>query len=448
MQKIVANESKLKIGTLLFKLNSKSAIKVSSRNCSSLLSRGINQKRNEPQNAFLMKPKRMETPLAKTLEARTFATTPSLNWFWSKKEKTDVEKIEASTLSGADETLLKKAEDVPVDPSNFNNTGYIPEPPVIIDENVVLNALGEPGLQSLGLASYYTPVGWAQNAIEFFHVSLGLPWYSAIILFAVLMRTCLFPVTVKSQQNAAKMKKIAPLTNRLKEKINEAKMSGDSLKVARATNEYAMLMKNNNIGIGALSLPILQIPVFISAFIGIRKMCNLPVESMTTGGILWFNNLTLADPTYVLPTLSLLSILAVVYRGIETGIELKNMTPTMKVVVFGLSGISFPFLIFMPAGIMVYFVTTNAISLGLSFVMNSNSVKKALNIPIMSEHEKREIKASAKKEKNFISGFKESIQNQRIISEVKEREALRQRQFEKAGTQVPMKTFKNNPKAK
>ncbi len=44
------------------------------------------------------------------------------------------------------------------------------------------------------------------------------------------MRFCLFPVTVKSQQNAAKMRKIAPLTNRLKEKLNEAKLSGDSLK--------------------------------------------------------------------------------------------------------------------------------------------------------------------------------------------------------------------------
>lgn len=42
-------------------------------------------------------------------------------------------------------------------------------------------------------------------------------------------------------------------------------------------------------------------------------MCNLPVESMTTGGMLWFENLAIADPTYILPTLSVLSILAIVY---------------------------------------------------------------------------------------------------------------------------------------
>ncbi len=97
---------------------------------------------------------------------------------------------------------------------------------------------------------------------------------------------------------------------------------------------------------------------------------------------------------------------------------------------------------------MVYFVTTNFISLGLSFLMAANPVKKMLNIPIMSENEMREVKMAAKKEKNFLSGFKESITNQRIISEVRERESLRQKQFERAGTQVPQKTYKTNPKAK
>ena len=42
-------------------------------------------------------------------------------------------------------------------------------------------------------------------------------------------------------------------------------------------------------------------------------------------------------------------------RGIETGIELKNMTPMMKALIFGMSGISYPFLIFMPSVSSVFF---------------------------------------------------------------------------------------------
>jgi len=44
----------------------------------------------------------------------------------------------------------------------------------------VQNALGEQTLQSAGLGSF-TPVGLLQNALEFMHVSCGLPWWGAII---------------------------------------------------------------------------------------------------------------------------------------------------------------------------------------------------------------------------------------------------------------------------
>lgn len=56
-----------------------------------------------------------------------------------------------------------------------------------------------------------------------------------------------------------------------------------------------------------------KFPFVISAFIAIRKMCNLPVESFTTGGALWFNDLTIADPTYILPIISTGSILLMIH---------------------------------------------------------------------------------------------------------------------------------------
>jgi len=39
-----------------------------------------------------------------------------------------------------------------------------PKPPPIFDESIILNTLGEPTLQSLGLGSYYFPTG---NALYF-----------------------------------------------------------------------------------------------------------------------------------------------------------------------------------------------------------------------------------------------------------------------------------------
>lgn len=65
-----------------------------------------------------------------------------------------------------------------------------------------------------------------------------------------------------------------------------------------------------------ISLPLLflmfQMPIFISVFIGLRAMATLPVASMATGGVLWFTDLTIPDPYYILPILTSLTMLATI----------------------------------------------------------------------------------------------------------------------------------------
>ena len=41
-------------------------------------------------------------------------------------------------------------------------------------------------------------------------------------------------------------------------------------------------------------------------------MANLPVETMQTGGLLWFPDLTLADPLHLLPFLTSATLLATI----------------------------------------------------------------------------------------------------------------------------------------
>jgi hypothetical protein len=84
-------------------------------------------------------------------------------------------------------------------------------------------------------------------------------------------------------------------------------------------------------------------------------------------------------------------------------------------------------------------------SLVTSLILSNQGVKKFFKIPILTAYEEQQIKETQKKRKNVISGFRESLQNQKIINEVKERENLREKQFAQAGTKVPIKTFKTNP---
>ena len=49
-------------------------------------------------------------------------------------------------------------------------------------------------------------------------------------------------------------------------------------------------------------------PIFLSVFFGLRGMAELPVESMRTGGALWFSDLTIPDAYYGLPLLTSLTL--------------------------------------------------------------------------------------------------------------------------------------------
>jgi membrane protein insertase Oxa1/YidC/SpoIIIJ len=78
---------------------------------------------------------------------------------------------------------------------------------------------------------------------------------------------------------------------------------------------HELMQYRNSSGITFTKMltPLIQMPFFLSAFLGVRGMCNLPVESFQTGGLGWFTDLTIADPYCILPLIATSSILLMVY---------------------------------------------------------------------------------------------------------------------------------------
>jgi len=55
-----------------------------------------------------------------------------------------------------------------------------------------------------------------------------------------------------------------------------------------------------------------QLPIFISVYKGIREMAELPVVSMKSGGLFWFTDLTVADPYFALPLMTVATLLVTI----------------------------------------------------------------------------------------------------------------------------------------
>jgi len=331
--------------------------------------------------------------------------------------------------------------------------GYIPAPPVPPSpsdltalgggEDIVyqLTALGEPTLQSLGLASWW-PNGLVQSALEAVHVGLNVPWWASIVITTLGLRILMFPLVVLAQRNSANMHNHMPIVQAHQEKFTRARVSGNPMEAARAGNEYMQYMKTHKINpVRSMAFPFMQVPVFLSVFIGIRQMANLPVESMTTGGALWFSDLTISDPFYALPVLTCATFFATVELGVD-GVRAASLSTTARTVMRLLPVIMFPFILNFPTAMLCYWLTSNVISLFQVLFLRIASVRTFCKIPPLVKHDPALL---AKQKKPFLKNIKESYKSSKTVVSMEDRLRDEAVKFKQAGLGAVQKTYTHDP---
>lgn len=260
----------------------------------------------------------------------------------------------------------------------------IPDAPIAPVADIVEIVAGvEPTFLSLGLGGY-TPIGIVQSILEYFHLGLDMPWWSCIALGTLCARILVSPVVVLAQRNAAAMHNVQPEMQKINAKLTEARQMGNQMEAALQTQELMLFMKEKGCSpLKNMLTPIIQAPVFISFFVGIRQMVNAPVESLETGGMFWFNNLTVADPYYILPLITSVTLWVTLELGVDTGrlnaSNMQNMRYFLRAIPF----VIFPMTMNFPAAMLCYWTCSNFISLAQVCVYTNplkiNSIGKLIN---------------------------------------------------------------------
>ncbi|MBA2781759.1 MAG: membrane protein insertase YidC [Actinomycetota bacterium] len=199
----------------------------------------------------------------------------------------------------------------------------------------------------------------------YFHQTLGAPWWLAIVLLTVIVRSLLFPLTVKQVRSMRAMQDLKPHMDRVRAQFKDNPQ--------RQREEMAKVYQDQGVNPLGGCLPILvQMPIFIGIFYVIRQFGGYSLGDRTVppqypsfheGGILWFQNLSNADPTYLLPIISAVTMLA------ATEITAKNIDPQQRWLM-RLLPIGFTiFLLNFPAGLFMYWITSNLVTLVQNFVI-------------------------------------------------------------------------------
>ncbi|KAL5109390.1 Mitochondrial inner membrane protein OXA1L [Taenia crassiceps] len=310
----------------------------------------------------------------------------------------------------------------------------VPQMPPIEDTAPVLNALGEPTFTSLGLNSYW-PSGWYQAVLEFLHVNLNLPWWAAIATTTVVIRLCLIPFVIKQRRKLASYTNIMPHIHALQNRMTKARITSNYIEMMKVSQEMQQLMKNNDFNpLSSMSLVFVQVPIFLSVFAGLRGMAQLPVESLQTGGLGWFADLTVCDPFYILPLYSMSSIFLMFEFGAD--VSSQGITPGVRLAMRVFPVVGFFMIMHMPSALLWYWSISNTISISQALILRTKSVRTYLNFP-----QKVESPPQSGKKKGFVEGFKESMSNSRLLAELEARERTDAERWQKAGMGAVPKTF-------
>ncbi|KAG8875599.1 Mitochondrial inner membrane protein oxa1 [Tulasnella sp. 331] len=233
-------------------------------------------------------------------------------------------------------------------------------------------------LASLGLGGW-SPAGIVQTLLEQIHVTTGLPWWASILTLAAVIRIASLPLHIRVVANNSRMAYATKKVKEATEKIKASQAAGDKMALMKAS----MQMRQAYTDVGASPLVgllgLVQMPIGIAMFFGIKWMCNFPVESMKTGGLAWFTDLTMSDPTYVMPIISTAAFIAMLkLASAETPKAQETKHITNAFVLISLVGM--PIMAQLPTGLMLYFVCNGALMGLQAAILRIPAVKRWANI--------------------------------------------------------------------
>jgi len=172
-------------------------------------------------------------------------------------------------------------------------------------------------------------------------------WGVAIILLTVLIKLAFFPLSAASYRSMAKMRVVAPKLQRIKEQYPD-----DRQKLQQAMMELYKTEKINPLG-GCLPI-VVQIPVFIALYwvlLGSVELRHAPFFG-------WITDLSVPDPFYILPIVMAASMVVQMRLSPEPPDPVQARIMKVMPFIFG------AFFFFFPAGLVLYWVVNNILSIG------------------------------------------------------------------------------------
>lgn|SRR5215211_333835 len=216
----------------------------------------------------------------------------------------------------------------------------------------------------LVLAGILTPLEDAfRSVLDWLHSSIGLPWAWAIVALTVVVRVLLVPLTVKQIHSMQNLQRHAPQMREIQKKYKNDK--------ARQQQELMQFYKENQINPASSCLPLLaQFPVFIALYFVLRTFSHEasdPTSAIYGDNFHWLGLIDITKPA----SAGWGPLLLVIYAGSQiasTYFMSATMNKGQRILMMSLPILFITFIMRFPAGLVLYWATTNLWTVGQGIV--------------------------------------------------------------------------------
>jgi YidC/Oxa1 family membrane protein insertase len=221
-------------------------------------------------------------------------------------------------------------------------------------------------------------IDFFEGIMKFFHDSVGLSWGWSIIAMTIVVRAAMLPLTIKQFRSMASLQQLKPEIDKLRAKYGDDKQ--------RLNQEMMTFYQENKVNPFGSCLPlVLQLPVFISLFYMLRKDLRYDIcpqiniingievnPPKACGNIPEAAFLGIGDITSKATGITLI-ILVVLYVGSQLISSILMSAATVdknqRMIMLALPFVFVPFVLGFPAGLLVYWITTNLWTMGQQFTI-------------------------------------------------------------------------------
>jgi YidC/Oxa1 family membrane protein insertase len=202
------------------------------------------------------------------------------------------------------------------------------------------------------------------NVLQFFHDNAGLSWGGAIIALTVCTRAVLIPLTYKQLKGMRALQALQPQLKEIQAKYKNDKQ--------RMQQEVMNFYKENKVNPFASCIPLVaQLPVFFTLYQVLRT--ELPADIGCKAGecgseasFLFIPDLTAKATGGVLVALIILYVGTQLISGMMMSVTADK---SQRMMIFALPLIFVFFIVNLPAGLILYWITTNIWTIGQQYTI-------------------------------------------------------------------------------